>query len=126
MKVRMESYERGVWSLSGCLARDLLKAWLIGEPVEVERQIERSLSVLDDARDENETERRTVLRAIASRMNSLPGLLSTGQENPATTLCLQLLGHLACPLPGESRSTTIPVLDDFPVRAIPPETSVCH
>ena len=96
----MHSPVEETWHLSGSLARDLLKAWTVGDPAKVAWELKRSISVPDDPDDASETERRIVLRTVAGRMRTCADLLQPVPSDPALTLWLSLLAHLASPVAG--------------------------
>jgi hypothetical protein len=86
-------------SLAGQLAEDLLKAWISGNPARVHTELERSSSVPIKAYDVSEEERRYLLKAVAAKMRTRPGLLEVEDrdQDPMLSLCLNLLKHLVAP-----------------------------
>lgn len=82
-------------SLAGCLAENLLEAWLSADPVKIQRELERSISAPLEARDTGEQERRQVLHAVASRMSRCPDLLEAGTQTPEMNLYTHLLFSLS-------------------------------
>jgi hypothetical protein len=86
-------------SLAGQLAEDLLKAWISGNAARVNTELERSVSVPVEAYDVSEEERRYLLKAVAAKMRTRPGLLEADDQDqdPMLSLCLNLLKHLVSP-----------------------------
>jgi len=86
-------------SLAGQLAEDLLKAWISGDTLRMNTELERSCSVPVESYDVSEEERRYLLKAVAAKMRNRPGLLSVDEQDPdpMLSLCLNLLKHLVAP-----------------------------
>lgn len=86
-------------SLAGQLAEDLLKAWISGDAMRVNTELERSCSVPVESYDVSEEERRYLLKAVAAKMRNRPGLLAFVEpdQDPMLALCLNLLKHLVTP-----------------------------
>lgn len=79
------------------MAEDLLKAWISGNAARVNTELERSFSVPVEDYDVSEEERRYLLKAVAAKMKTRPGLLQVEDQDPMLSLCLNLLKHLVSP-----------------------------
>jgi len=90
------------------LAKALLRAWLDGEPSELDRQLERSChstSCGAAIADAGEEERLELLESVASRIRTCSQVSEAEPTDPALVVCMDLLLHLA------QKSTPIPVSD---------------
>jgi hypothetical protein len=76
------------------LAEDLLRAWVSGDAVDVNAQLEHSIAVPVESCDSSEEERRHMLKAVAGRMRKCPNLFASGRRDPVLEVCVRLLGHL--------------------------------
>lgn len=90
----MQALARPCPSLSGRLAENLLKAWLIGDESRIHTELDRSISLSFETHDQGEQERRRLLHAVASRMQTYPDLLSSPGQSPKLSLYMNLLWHL--------------------------------
>jgi hypothetical protein len=81
--------------LSTRMAENLLRAWESGDSAQVERELQRSLSISTDSEDVCEEERRHLLFAVAMRLKTHPDVSKSG--DPVLDLCAKLLEHLASP-----------------------------
>jgi hypothetical protein len=90
----MRAPEQHSPSLASRLAGDLLRAWVSGDALKVNAQLDHSIAVPVEACDTSEEERRHMLKAVAGRMRSCPALFESGRPDPALEVCVRLLGHL--------------------------------
>jgi hypothetical protein len=81
------------------MAEDLLIAWISGDAVRVNQELERSISVPIEACDAGEEERRRLIKVVAGRMRNCPDLLESHSQSPELKLCVCLLGRLVSPWP---------------------------
>jgi hypothetical protein len=99
------------------LAKALLKAWLEGEPSELQKELDHGCRLVSVATpvpdDTREEERRELLEAVATRMKAFTTLCENKPMDPALMLCLDLLLHLA------QGSTPIPLASPSECRPAP-------
>jgi hypothetical protein len=81
-------------SLASRLAGDLLRAWVSGDAVKVNAELEHSISAPFEVCDTSEEERRLMLKAVAARMRECPDLFEPKSQDLALAVCVRLLGHL--------------------------------
>lgn len=81
--------------LAGKLAENLLRAWAVGDAAQFRLEVERSLSLPSEDCEEGELERRTLLKAVAGRMQSSPNMLDIAAATTECGLYVRLLSHLA-------------------------------
>ena len=96
---RMQAPAQNASSLAGRLAEDLLKAWIAGDRLRIETELESSICVPFDGCDGAEEERRQLLKAVAARMWDCRHLPENHGQSPDVELCLNLLGHLVSAWP---------------------------
>ena len=82
-------------TMAGQLAENLLRAWALGDVRQLRLEVERSLSLSLENCEEGELERRTLLKAVAGRIQSSPNVLGIASGTPECGLYLRLLSHLA-------------------------------
>jgi len=76
------------------LAAALLRAWMCGDLSRVRAELTRSLDC-GACEDAAETERRLLLHAVSSRLQTCPDIFAPQRQDPALDLCINLLVHLA-------------------------------
>ena len=77
------------------MAETLLHVWIGGDPVRLERELDRAESASVDSRDSEEGERLQLLKAVACRMRSCPDLFASRSADLGLDVCVDMLVHLA-------------------------------
>jgi len=79
------------------LAGALLRAWVQGDRLAFEAELDRSSRNPPDHWDTGEAERLQMISAIADRLRACDDPLAHGSADPGIDVCASLLSHLARP-----------------------------
>jgi len=88
------------------LAGALLRAWVRGDRLAFEAELDRSSRIPPDHQDTGEAERLQMLSAIAIRLKACDDPFLPDSVDLGVGVCVNLLSHLACP--------TTPIQADYP------------